>query len=255
MRTLFVAIIFGLLFIPNNGRAADLISIIVVDTLDYTVGRTVENDYANMDYFLSKVSRNTNLKRKEIVCKGYSVVACDVLDKINSLEVDPQDVVVFYFSGHGYRTTSKKNNPWPYLYFSLYHEGIDYEHVLNILQEKNPRLLIVIADACNNYISENGAPIVVEAARSGRKIKGKTIDNYNNLFMKTSGSLFITSSKSGHRSYATMEGGFYTNSFLISFYEEVENSNAADWESIIERAAFQIVSLQVPFHVMEMTNL
>jgi hypothetical protein len=148
-------------FSPFTIEAANLHAIIVADTTDESIGDSTTVDCSNMRAEMKKIAHFTKLDLKETTIEGEDVVPGKVLDKLDNLDIQSDDVVIFYFSGHGYRTDGKKDSPWPNLFFSRVEKGIDFELIGKRLEQHDPRLLLVIADVCNSIIAEEYAPALV----------------------------------------------------------------------------------------------
>jgi hypothetical protein len=239
--------------IPSVSVAGDLITVIVADTYDDSIGDSTSADLFKMSAMMSKIATNTEMKHKEVIIKDNLTTASNMLKTIKSLEVQEDDVVIFYFSGHGYRTPSKGDSLWPNLYFSLRDEGVEYEKVVAILQQKNPRLLLTVADVCNNVISEFNAPMLVKSMMFREGAEKKVNDNYRKLFLQTRGMVRITSSKAGEYSWATRRGGTFTLALLKNMEVELSSSVPADWGKMLDRTAYEVSKDMHPVYVIETT--
>lgn len=237
---------------PGITEAADLISVIVADTQDDSIGDSTVADLYKMQSLMSKIAKNTDLNLRQITIIDFNAVPKKMLENLNALKVNEDDVVIFYFSGHGYRTPSKGESIWPNLYFSLRDEGVEYEKVVNLLQNKKPRLLITMADVCNNVISERSAPYLVRALFRRVDSTDAASENYRRLFLETNGLIRVTSAKIGEFAWATQIGGLFTVAFIKSMESEVSSTVPADWGSILDRASYDLYKDdQHPVYVIE----
>lgn len=240
--------------IPSVTEAGDLISVIVADTSDKSIGDSTSADLLKMRAMMSKIATNTEMKLKEVIIKDNMTTATNMMKSIKSLNVQEDDVVIFYFSGHGYRTASKGDSPWPNLYFSIRDEGVEYEKVVSILQNKNPRLLVTISDVCNNMIPDRGAPVLVRAMVLRGEVEKKVNENYGRLFLQTRGLVRVTSSRAGEFAWATTAGGTYTLAFLKSMQYELSSSAPTDWNKLLDRAAYEVTNDLNPVYIVETTS-
>jgi hypothetical protein len=208
-----------------------------------------------MQALMEKIAMHTDLKLRQVVLSDYNTVPSNMLKNLKSLKVNEDDVVFFYFSGHGYRTHSKGGSLWPNLYFSLRDEGVEYEKVVTLLQVKKPRLLITVADVCNNVISDAGAPVLVRSILRRLDSDNQVSENYRRLFLETSGLIRITSAKVGEFAYATSQGGVFTLSFIKNMEREASSSVKADWGHVLDRVSFDLYrDDQHPVYVIETNN-
>lgn len=223
--------------LPLSAQARNLIAIIAADTRDSRVGTSVTEDFKHMRARLQEVANYTNMTLKEITFTGKNTNAATILQKLHNADIQKDDVVVFYYAGHGYRTTAKGSSPWPNLAFSTSFEGLEYETIMTELSNKHPHFLLTLVDICNNVIPEDVAPPVINAQRIKRAEAPTLAKNYSALFNNISGTVFIASSSVGEFALGFKDGGLYTNAFLKSLDTEVSKTkSAAKWQNILKNA-------------------
>lgn len=235
----------------NDASAATLRALLIGDTLDRSIGPDLQLDIDNMREEVKRISEYTQMPADVVILTGHDVSPEAIWDAIDALEADDDDAILFYFSGHGYRTYGKGDDPWPYLYFSQQDEGIDYTEVIDALNDKAARLLVTLADCCNNRISDWAAPPVVSP-------KAGTIDlfaaHYTSLFVEAAGTVLITSSEAGQYSYSTPNGGLFTLAFLDAVQDAVTASDNPGWERMLERASAAVASRQRPDYRIDLES-
>ncbi|GAB5551355.1 MAG: hypothetical protein Sapg2KO_09460 [Saprospiraceae bacterium] len=154
---------------------------------------------------------------------------------IEALEVGENDVIFFYFTGHGYRYENQITcGDLPYLYLTkaqehLYEAGICLDAITEQLKAKAPRLLVSLADCCNNILPYE-EPVAMNTALVG--------EVYKKLFLQTEGHIIATSSLPGQFSFATNNGGYFTNGFLATIRDlaSLESDlNQITWEKVLKR--------------------
>lgn len=231
-------------------QAKEFYAILLVDTLAEGIGRYVENDFIKIKQEMKQIGENTGLSVRIISFIGPEINAKRVIKKIKSLNIKEDDVVFFYFSGHGYRTPSKSGNIWPNLLLTHNHLSVDFDDVNHVLIEKKPRLLIALADCCNNLIPDGvwdefkvfakGVPFKINYERVGA--------NYKKLFLEAKGILLIAACGVDEYSYTYPSGALYTDALLDSIHTEI-HLNEVDWERVLHRAAKKVSDWQHPYHV------
>jgi hypothetical protein len=236
-------------------EGANLHAIIVADTKDRSIGRSVNQDLLNMKSIASKIAKNTSLKLKSSVLSSKNASPSKLLACVKKLKVGKDDVVFFYFSGHGYRTASKGNIPWPNLEFSSLNKAVEFELITKKLSEKKPRLLLAIADACNGLIADAWAPLVVYKSAEKALAKDQIQENYKKLFLKTKGRILITSSESGELSWCGSDGSLYTNAFLRQLQSVVSSLQTPSWENLLGWASLMISDEQHPYYEINISYL
>lgn len=236
----FFAIFMSL---PSFSEAANLISIIIADTKDDEIGKECASDFNKMVLLVERISKHTEMNLIEIKIKGSDVKPRKILDKIDSIKIEPDDVVLFYYTGHGYRTKSMGTiPPWPIFEFPETDEGLESEYVMAKLEMKRPRLLLAICDCCNVFLKKHEmVPDLVRAVKPRKDMEISNGENYRRLFRETIGVIKIASAKPGEYSYTTEDededGGKFTVAFLKSLKKEVNSSEPASWNSLISRSA------------------
>ncbi len=250
-----------------SAQAANLIAIIASDTLDEDIGQSVKQDFNHMRKQAQEVAKYTGLTLKEILMEGRSTNPQQFLKQLNSVKANSDDVILFFFGGHGYRTKSKGSSPWPNLVFSQQDKGLEYDYVIYNLMEKHPRFLITIADVCNSFVGEKSAPPVV-ATRSLRAVpsEDKIRANYQHLFLEEQGMINITSAQVGeYASGSDNQGGAFTYAFIKNLKDETRNAGKASWKKLLERAKTDVTNdsirnshskedIQHPYFEMHVNN-
>lgn len=238
-----LSLFFSLLALlaPLPSAAAELHVFLIGDTLNSTVGDSTSADLDKMRRFAESVSSYTDLELKLNTFSGKKMAAEAVLRALEQHAPSADDVVLFYFSGHGYRATSKGENPWPTLFFSREKVGLDLGLIAEMLIEKRPRLLFAIADCCNNIVPDRRAPPLV--ARGMIPISAHTIEkNFKSLFLKERGFYIIASSKPGQYSWGGSTGGVFTLAFLQNVKRETLRPNPS-WQRILEHSKEAVVKI------------
>lgn len=232
-----VVFISFLSIFPVN--AATLRAIIVADISDKWIGRGDAVDRDNMEALITEIAEAIKLPPdiQVINLEGESITAGgqrgrgyeQVTAAVSNLTVQPDDIVIFFYSGHGLASERRKDWAWPRLavegQFSA--QLLEMSWVQEELWEKNPRLLFVIADACNSEIE---APSNISG-----DVKGVGSDGYMKLFMGYKGYLLASSSSRGEASIATNGGGLFTRKLIGELKREAGFGQTAKWEAIIKR--------------------
>lgn len=245
-RRLFVSIVFyfscvSIISTPDNCEGASLYAILVADTKDDDIGEDCSDDLEKMHALTEKIALHTGLSLVQVHITGRKLTPEKLLKTVDNLEVEPDDVVIYYYTGHGYRTRSMGSTPpWPIYEFFETSQGVESEYVMEKLESKNPRFLLAINDCCNVFLKKNEEePLLV---RDLRRIDPHILaQNYSLLFLDTSGVIKISSATPGEYSYTVEEvgdyGGKYTNAFVKSFYKVVSSSKKANWDSLLKNAS------------------
>ena len=218
-------------FLPSAARSATIHAILVGDTVDPNIGRGDKLDLDLMTGLLRDASKQTGMRLNMRVFDDR-IVRSQIMSAVQALRPESNDTVVFFYTGHGYRTSSFRDK-WPA--FALKNEsggsaGLDQKWVYNELKDKGARLLIVMADACNSVVPD-GAIDTRMALRSGKELP----ESYRKLFLEARGTILASSSIPGQYSYSGSNGSQFTVAFIESVRKALAGTNPS-WEPIMREA-------------------
>jgi len=240
MPSLRTAVLFFLISAALPLQAATFHAIVICDTKAKEIRASVEKDLNAVRKEAQQTANYIGFNLHEHLYIGNEVTR-KILKIPNSLEVNEEDIILFYFSGHGYRTASKKNNQWPNFYLTKENRGIDFQHIAQLLDNQKPRLLIIIADCCNNILPDSWAPPLIKTVLPAAEYKAAVSNNYRQLFLENEGTIYLSSSAPGEYSWASKQGGIYTLALIHSIQKEVAAKRTPSWEAIAERAAIKVI--------------
>jgi hypothetical protein len=155
--------------------------------------------------------------------------------------IHPDDVVFFYYTGHGLRT-DKSQTIWPSIYLPAKQEMIDVHDLVNTMITRPASLYITIADCCNNVVHDTHSsdgfspPLFAKSQPLSRSA-------YKKLFLKSRGLIIASGSVPGKRSWCTQKGGVFTNAFLTSLRHELGAVNPS-WNHILTQSKMLCQHLQ-----------
>lgn len=178
-----------------------------IDTTDERVGKI---DTHGRDVLYSRFIGLINAAMQD---KGYKTSIHDIYgarltpqlckQELVNLKAGPDDVIVFYYIGHGGRSTNDKTQ-WPQMQMAQdYDEGfIPLEWVHNTLKGKNARLAVTIGMCCNSYtngLSAKSAP-VFSPNYGNTYMSQNEIENLAKMFANYKGDVILSSSTPGQTS-------------------------------------------------------
>lgn len=225
-------------------------AIIFANTQNSGIGESVAVDLKRMGLEMTTIAKSIGYTLK----KYYYYGAQENFNRNNletvltNLSCAPNDIVFFYYSGHGGRAMNEKTD-FPEMCLFVNDENFKsnaqlypLHDVYSRIRKKHPRLTIVMGDLCNTiwegfYRNEN-------AASKGATILSKgTCDVYKNLFLNAQGGLIAASSEPKYTSgcYVFKEngnwynaGGYLTHSFLCALQYFVSQSKNVSWNSLMD---------------------
>ena len=232
----FCMMYFCVIYSFNQLEAADFHVILVGDALSKDIFHATKSDIQKIRTEVQAIAKSGNYNLKLTVFYDKKSNASDVLQSIKKMKPKSDDLVLFYYSGHGYRTSINEGDPWPNLDFPYENKGIRLKKIIDLIKIKKAGLSIILADCCNLKIPQKMAPVILKGTSHVISAKQKRL-NYRSLFCATSGVIAIASARAGKPSYCTVEGSFYTNSFLASLRTVVETSKSkVNWSAVFEGA-------------------
>ncbi len=160
--------------------------IILANTLDSAIGKTCNIDMYNVTALFTDLSEQMGITidRQYIYGKSFSIKSLN--DALDKLKPKPNDMVIFYYSGHGFRYPQTKTKyPNIDLTTSLKQplEGnfLNMEDIYKRIVAKGARLNLVFSDCCNEKLGalKPSGPELIATKSPGRRL---SIDNCKALF-------------------------------------------------------------------------
>ncbi len=248
MKKLAIIIIF-LSLLSIRSSASTFHAIIFANTDDSHIGKSVYIDLKRMEVEMTAISKSIGYSIKKYFYYGDAArFNRDNLESvIDNLNCGPDDIIFFYYSGHGGRAENE-NTQFPEMCLTVNEpltrssQLCPLHNVYSRLRNKNPRLTIVMGDLCNSII--RGYKRNDNLASKGATILSKGAYNvYRNLFVNVKGGLLAASSQPGHTSgcYQIHEdgqtyeaGGYMTHSFLTMLQYCVSQSREVSWDGLMK---------------------
>ncbi|MBL8022628.1 MAG: caspase family protein [Leptospirales bacterium] len=214
-------------------------ALIAVDSADSRIGSSVSKDMEMMSDFSRELAVSTGMWLNLKTLSGEELTETTFLETVQSLDPGPEDMVLFYFSGHGFRTRLTPTK-WPMLYVPG-SRGVDFAEVVKILENKNPRMILAFSDSCNYYSDSASRSVRMNL----RALEQPSEETYRKLALQFRGRIYASSSKAGQFSAAQSDGGSFTLQFMRTFRAEAVKSDAA-WDRIMEVATRPVSKQQEP---------
>ncbi len=237
--------------VPTPQKSMKLFLIVVANTEDATIGTTCVKDknavYKNYEQIAKFLG--IGFVPKEIFGTGYSKK--NVEDAVNALAPGNNDIVIFYYSGHGFNSM-KEGKLFPYMdlrespgeFPTPGINAVNVEDVYKQIKMKGARLNLVISDCCNSEIGKTSNSSTNVASTRPSSI-GWSLGNCMSLFMDSKPlSLLITAAEKGELSAGNdSDGGIFTHNFTLSVDKHIGLFfNSASWEEVVQMAKKQTIS-------------
>lgn len=214
--------------------------IVVANTAISDIGASVAVDMNNIVAEVSGISEvlgipveKTLFTEKQFTKKNVENFMVDFTPGLN-------DVVIFMYSGHGYRFSNQTEKfPQMDMRYSEYQQ-MDDDATMNLKQvydeivKKGARLNIVLGDCCNSDVGFSRS--VGSSFMNSRSSVDPDFEKLKELFIKSDGDIIAAGASKGQYSWCTQNGGFFTLSFIGALREEIskfKTDDFPDWGDVM----------------------
>ena len=232
---------------------AKLHFILVANTNDPRIGYSVQKDVINISSQIKDVATFLGLPLNLVEVSGTKFGKAGVETALNNLNPGLNDIVIFYYSGHGY--SNDRNAAEAYPQFDLRQSRFDdvlvatlnASEVLTRIKSKNARLNLVITDCCNSSLGML-KPEGKNFALTTKSLMSWEKSYCYDLFMNSKGTVIATAAKKGQYAYGNTDvGGYFTSNLITSMekYLSKFQTSTPTWQEIIAEAQTTTVSLSL----------
>lgn len=214
-----------------------------IDTMDRNVGE-IDKSSRQLLY-----SRWIDLVNSTLKDNGYSVDIIDVYDSkttpencktiVNNLDCGAEDIVVFYYIGHGTENTGASRFPLMLMGQVNPNKFIPLSWVHKTLKSKGARLTVTIGMCCNARQGVAGRVDPTFSANYGNTYVSEEQSNcIKKMFLNYRGDILITSASPNESSWAcgTPIGptDYFTYRLIDQFNNELPELSNPTWNSMME---------------------
>ena len=227
----------------NYSNDPTLHLIMVANTRVSDIGASCTNDKDKVVREVANIGEALGIPVVEHLVIEEDYGKTGLLDAINGLRPGPNDIILFVYTGHGFRWENQESEyPMIDLTYSQYQQvdentSMSLEELGQRLARKGARLSIVIGDCCNSSIgrtSRSGA-----ASLASRPNERSRLDRLRTLFMETEGHILAAAAQPDETACGNAQtGGYFINSFFGALHKETSYlyEEEPSWEAIMERA-------------------
>jgi hypothetical protein len=217
----------------NQLEAKQIHVFLGADTIT-SLKKPMKQDLKHIKEELSSIARATGLPMTISEYKGQDLTFQNTIDWIDKTETHSDDIIIFYYTGHGVRVKHMKT-PWPCFYFPALEEIVDSNVFINHLNSKSSQFCIVLADCCNVLISPLRSLDIYDSGKLPRRKlpdSGKKV--YQQLFADTKGVIIASGATPGRRSWCTEKGSVFTTAFIMSLRNEIKKP-VPNWSHVFRK--------------------
>jgi Caspase domain len=208
-------------------RSEQLFLFVVANTNDATVGASAKTDLQNVSRLFTRLAQDLGIAKVfplYIAGEAYSKMAVEAaLAVLETKKPSAKDIVIFYFSGHGFRLPGD-TSIYPRMSFRTAKnkanqevgDNLGLEEVYNRITALKPGVALVLGDCCNADIFENpvfGQDMI--RPKGGGVLGNFNAENGKKLFFPPAPiAMIIGSVNKGHLSVGHPQiGGYFTHYF------------------------------------------
>lgn len=213
---------------PLFSDKGKIYAFLVGDTYDRSVGNAADIDVTCMKKSLSAIGEGLNFKVYTTVLTGKDCDANYISKKIKHTQTTSNDIIIFYYTGHGYN--GGEGSIWPVL---CTHSDLIGSRVKRYLIHKKKRCAIILFDCCNSYIDKQKEPF--DSKEKSKPFFLKKTDNLNGFFtllLSFRGTVIVSASGVGETaSFDNCLGSFFTRGFLKAIHE-LGSEKDVSWDNL-----------------------
>lgn len=235
---------------------------IVADTNDATIGKAVSIDINRVTELFSSICSYLGIKLNTTILAGKNFGKANTASALTRLQPAPNDIVIFYYSGHGFRVPEKprafpnmklKNVKTPRTAYrdsltwakasrtANISQSLNIADVFQTITRKGARMNLVISDCCNDDIFSVNFKSTKPSGTKNSNIKWSE-QNLRALFLDSTPLSILTTACTETETSASQAdfGSFYTYFFKSSLESHCSIlKNNVSWDSVIKQANTQ----------------
>lgn len=257
-------------FVEMQMNASDirtkLILLLVANTMDPTIGEGCKTDMTAIRELFAKLSVEMDFNFIELVIQGKDYGKESIMDGINALSPGSNDIVVFYYSGHGFSYEKNERKIFPQVdlralpasdkidVVNAYTENLS--DLFNLIKARGARLNIVIGDCCNNLIdfrrkAKGGSSVFLNEKKQPVVVNKKTAEV---LFCDYTASILIASASKGEYAVSDDElGSLFTYNFSESLKKimkkDIDKNQGLPWEKLLKETSRNALKLSKTYDI------
>jgi Caspase domain len=223
-------------------QAQKVHAVLVGDT-DSNLGEGVVENLKKMNNLLTSIHRIGKIQVSRSEIRDGSFRCTNIRSAVERLMVNPDDAVIFYYAGHGFRRDSTQTKfPEFDCQRSRGDRALDMNAITKVLIGKQPRFVLALADACNQKTRSETKDIAAAPLGSDEDRKA----GLRRLFLSYKGRLTMSAAIPGEFAWYMTEGpllgGFFTNQFLSVLNHRIAaDAESVRWENVAEQAGKRII--------------
>lgn len=206
------------------------------------IGQACQVDMNRVKSEFAGVAKALGMSYKQTLVSGNDYSKEAVEEAIDKLQPDSNDVVLFVYSGHGFRFKDQKDyypnmDLAPTAYDKATENYIPLSQVFSAITKLGGRLNIVLSDCCNSEVEET-LPIINSNSLFSRSNTNFDLEKLRLLFIHSEGDIIATAASPGEYSWCGSNGGFFLLSLIESMRGQISamSDEKPSWDTLIKNA-------------------
>jgi hypothetical protein len=250
---------------PEKKGKMKLILIIVANDLERVIGNGCQVDIKSVHEMFSRLAHAMKFNLLELIIKGQVYSEKNVLGVIKSITPGKNDIVVFYYTGHGFTFTKRpelkfpqidlQTNPASNKQADILKSTQNLNNLYEKIKAKGARLTIVIGDCCNNRLTFKRKFFTEDLKmRSTKWPKVMNKEMGKMLFCYPRASILVAAADKGQLSISTNSlGGIFTFNLLNNIKKMLgtsgANSKTLNWDNLLQKTKLKTARLSKTFDI------
>ena len=233
---ILLATVLCVWLLPSSAKAQEIHALLVIMDSDATLGSSVKIDDERIRGFLKgKVDRIYNTHITTLYSSAGETTAANIQQEIRALRPGRDDVVFFYFSGHGGMISETDRRTFLGVSDPANPSGdakLLRDDLETYIDEHNCRLKLIITDCCSNYPMQARSKNYVTFAT----VRGTTTKTIRDLFGAHKGLLHVNAATEAQYGWGTNRiGGIFTEALILSIAEDSDKSGDGfiEWSEVL----------------------
>lgn len=226
--------------ISSFSHAQTLHTIVFCNTIDESIGNSMRYELQNVTNQFRTINGLIDYDEDFVPIDGYKCTRAYLKRVIDRMEVEPDDVILTFYGGHGSHAENNASDPWPQYCMNTGFENqgnwVPMAELAKWVQSKNPRLAVVLSNCCN--VVQRFTTIKPLWAMGGdyTSIANVKAERYKKLF-SAKGLVMATSSRVPEPSWCCVpDGGLFTCDLITALKMVGEGNIQPDWNSVLKKA-------------------
>ena len=230
-------LIFALLCIGLTNNAQTIHWITFFDTKDKDLGEGLDSThkffYNRFVYTINSALAEKGYKSNPYDYYGYNVSPENCKRAVENLTAEEDDIIVFYYDGHGVRPESYKDDPKKHPFPQMClgadlrdeKKFIPLEWVHNTLKSKGARLVITIGSCCNSaceLVSVKDEPFFTANYKTA-SLPQKQTEAIQKMFLEHKGDIIATTASPNQYGWVGIFFGKYCSLYGGGLVKEFNN--------------------------------